>query len=151
MDVGTMCSNINTNNNSNAKTTNVLDNLNYCKSFINLETDASIIACAMSHFGMQSLEDAPDEVIPPDVLSCRYRERQSQWFHKQIKDMVANYVMNAESNFLSRIVETVEAQEAKQNRALECRVCQKPYRYRKAMENHELKEHNYIHDSMVCT
>ena len=83
---------------------------------------------------MQSLEDAPDEVIPPDVLSCRNRERQSQWFHKQIKDMVANYVMNAESDFLNNIVETVEAQEAEQNRALECRVCQKPYRYSKASD-----------------
>lgn len=67
-----MCSNINITNNINAKTKNVLDNFNYCKAFVELEKDAYIVAAAMKHFNMKSLED--HQVVPKVVKKGTKKE-----------------------------------------------------------------------------
>lgn len=85
-----MCSNMNVINNSNTRTTNVLDNLNQCKNFINLETSAIITACAMTYFSMSSLDMAIDDVIPPHILSGN-NESKKLWFHRHVKSMVSEY------------------------------------------------------------
>ena len=54
--MGTICSNLNVINNSNARTANAMDNINHCKTFVSLETDAFITAAVMKHFGIESLE-----------------------------------------------------------------------------------------------
>ena len=63
-----MCSNMNVINNSNARTDNVLDNLNPCKYFVNLETDAAIAATALHSFGMEAINDSKEKVVPLSVL-----------------------------------------------------------------------------------
>ena len=88
-DIGTMCSNMNVVNNCNAKTSNVLDNFNVCKDFINLETDALITAAAMSYFGMESLDDKAESFIPPDILKAS-REKRRVWLHIHTKNMLAS-------------------------------------------------------------
>ena len=65
-DIGTMFSNMNVINIVNAKTNNVLDNFNSCKEYVNMETDAFIVAAALKYFGMDSLETRAEEVIPLD-------------------------------------------------------------------------------------
>ena len=51
-DIGTMYSNMNIINCVNAKTSNVLDNLNSCKDYVNMETDAFITAAVLRHFSI---------------------------------------------------------------------------------------------------
>ena len=92
-DVGTMCSNMNVPNQVNAKTSNELDNFNYCKSYVKLETDAFIVAATMKHFGMKSLEDPVDQFIPASVLQGTRSSRQL-WVHEQVKAVLKKYVMD---------------------------------------------------------
>ena len=58
-----MVSNMNVISIVNAKTSNVLDNFNSCKEYVNMETHAFIEAAALKYFGMESLE-----VITPNVM-----------------------------------------------------------------------------------
>ena len=46
-DIGIMFSNMNVISIVNAKTSNVLDNFNSCKEYVNMETDAFIVAAAL--------------------------------------------------------------------------------------------------------
>ena len=98
-DTGTMCSNMNVINNCNAKTSNVLDNFNVCKDFINLETDAPITAAAMSQLGMESLHDKAESFIPLDILKAS-REKRRVWLHSHIKNMLANFFMSDEHEII---------------------------------------------------
>ena len=70
-----MCPNMNVINNCNAKTPNVLGNFNQCKDFINLETDALITAAAMTHVGMESVDNKPESFIHPDILKASKEKR----------------------------------------------------------------------------
>jgi hypothetical protein len=90
-DVGTMCSNLNVINNSNARTTNAMDNFNHCKAYVNLETDAFITAAVMKHFGIESLETPAESFIPSNILSGT-RQVKRFWFHQQIKEMLFRYL-----------------------------------------------------------
>lgn len=76
-DPGTMCSKMNVTNNINAKTKNVLDNFNDCKDFVELETDAYIVAAAMKHFNMKSLEDQ----VVPQLVHKGTKETRRVWIH----------------------------------------------------------------------
>lgn len=148
MDVATMCSNMNVVNNCNAKTTNVLDNLNQCKYFINLETDASITAATLLHFGMKSVDDEEQEVIPPNVLASS-NDNKRLWFHKQVKKIVSKHVMNSETEIYKTMTEAIRLENSTRGRdEYRCRICDKVYRYKKAMETHELKVHNYTHEEI---
>lgn len=132
-------------NNSNARTTNVLDNLNQCKNFINMETNAIVTACAMTYFSMSSLNMAVDEVVPPNVLNGD-DDSKRLWYHRHVKSMVSKYVMNTESEIFHNMVEGVRQQSPPKPRDIyNCRVCNKEYHYKKARENHEKKKHSYIH------
>ncbi|KAK3733825.1 hypothetical protein QZH41_009292 [Actinostola sp. cb2023] len=86
-DVGTMCSNLNVINNVNARTTNVLDNFNQCKGYVNFETDAFITSAAIKYFGLDSLDAPADDVIPPDIISGS-KESKRRWLHKHVETMV---------------------------------------------------------------
>lgn len=125
-------------NNCNAKTSNVLDNFNVCKDFINLETDALITAAAMSHFGMESLDDKAESFIPPDILKAS-REKRRVWLHSHIKNMLATFVMSDEHEIIREKVAEVKRPKAPVVHI--CRVCGKTYKYAKAKENHERKQH----------
>jgi serine palmitoyltransferase len=138
-------------NNSNARTTNVLDNLNQCKNFINMETDAIITTCAMTYFGISSLDMPVDEVIPPHILNGSDDEKRL-WYHRHVKSMVSKYVMNKESEIFHSMVEGVQQHNRPKSRDIyNCRVCNKEYRYKKAMENHETKKHDYVHKDESST
>ena len=130
-DPGTMCS-----NNINAKTKNVLDNLNYCKDFVKLETDAYIVAAAMKHFHMKSLED--HQVVPQLVQKGR-KETRRMWIHKQAKEILEKFVTTRQSEECTDIVEAVT--KANQWKVFYCSVCGKRYFYEKARDNHAKKQH----------
>ena len=101
-DVGTMCSNMNAVNNVNAKTKNVLDNFNSCKSFVNLENVAYISAATMHHFQMDTIDDKAESFIPPFLLSANKRERRI-WLHKQVQCILQKHVLNDQQEFLDRL------------------------------------------------
>ena len=48
------------------KTSNVLDNFNSSKEYVNMEIDAFLVAAALKYFGMESLETCAEEVSPPN-------------------------------------------------------------------------------------
>ena len=125
-------------NNCNAKTANVLDNFNVCKDFINLETDALITAAAMSHFGMESLDDKTESFIPPDILKAS-REKRRVWLYSRITNMLATFVMSDEHEIIRENVAEVNRPKAPVVHI--CRVCRKTYKYAKAKENHERQQH----------
>ena len=76
-----MCSNMNVSNSINAKTHKVEDNFNYCKDFVDVETNAYIVAAAMTHFDMKTIDA---EVVPEDVRLGSPREKQ-QWLYSNVK------------------------------------------------------------------
>ncbi|CAB4009403.1 PREDICTED: uncharacterized protein LOC107352495, partial [Paramuricea clavata] len=108
-----------------------------------METDAIITACAMTYFGISSLDMPVDEVIPPHILNGSDDEKRL-WYHRHVKSMVLKYVMNKESEIFHSMVEGVQQHNRPKSRDIyNCRVCNKEYRYKKAMENHETKKHDY--------
>ena len=131
-----MCSNMNITNNINAKTKNVLDNFNYCKDFVELETDAYIVAAAMKHFNMKSLED---EQVVPLLVQKATKETRRLWIHREAKQMLEKFVMTRQSDECREILEAVA--EANQRKVFFCNVCGKRYFYAKARDNHEKKQH----------
>ena len=84
-----MCSNMNITNNINAKTKNVLDNFNYCKDFVELETDAYIVAAAMKHINMKSLED---EQVVPLLVQKATKETRRLWIHREAKQKLEKII-----------------------------------------------------------
>ena len=68
--MSSMCSNMNIISCTNAKTTNVLDNLNSCKEFVTLETNAFVITALMKYFGMGDINAPSQSFIPPDILDA---------------------------------------------------------------------------------
>lgn len=140
-DVGTMCSNMNAVNQVNAKTKNVLDNLNYCKSFVKLESAAFIVAAALQYFSMTDITDeVPEHFALPAVTSGNKGERRL-WLHQHVKTILEKFVMTEQEQYFA----TVQATVNELNR-YSCSVCGKNYKYRKAMINHEKKIHELQHD-----
>ena len=70
-----MCANMNIINNCNAKTPNILDNFNYCKDYVNLETDALITAATLTYFGLDNLDAEARDFIPPEILTAPREKR----------------------------------------------------------------------------
>ena len=138
-DPGTMCSNMNVSNNINAKTKKVLDNFNYCKDYVEVETDAFIVAAAMNHFGMESLEQ--DDVIPHNIHHSQ-KEAKRLWLHKEVEAIVEKLIMNKQAAELEEIISGMAvANPPPQCQAFPCRGCGKAYNYRKCRENHEMRFH----------
>ncbi|XP_031553857.1 uncharacterized protein LOC116290877 [Actinia tenebrosa] len=75
---------MNVTNNTNAKTKNVLDNFNYCKDFVKVETEAFIVAAFMAHFKMESYEGSIN--IPTSVLNGTKEDR-AMWLHQHVKEI----------------------------------------------------------------
>ena len=138
-DVGTMCSNMNVTNQVNAKTSNVLDNFNYCKNYVKLETDAFIVAATMKHFGMTTLEDPVDQFIPASILQGT-RSTRRLWLHEQVKAILKKYVMDDQEQFHQSLRD--EVIEMNRPKVYHCSVCGKEYRYEKARDNHEARVHS---------
>ena len=117
---------MNITNNINAKTKNVLDNFNYCKDFVELETDAYIVAAAMKHFNMKSLED---HQVVPQLVQKGTKETRRMWIHKQAKEILEKFVMTRQSEECTDIMETVT--KANQRKVFYCSVCGKRYSMKK--------------------
>jgi hypothetical protein len=96
-DIGTMCANMNIINNSNAKTTNVLDNFNFCKDYTNIETDAFITAAALEHFGLESMDVKEYSFVPAEIIHGTKCERRV-WLHQQMKEMLTKFVMSGQES-----------------------------------------------------
>ena len=79
-------------NNVNAKTTNAMDNFNPCKEYVNIETDAFLVAATMEYFGMHKLSELAENVIPPDILDGSKQEKRI-WLHRHVKMMLEKFVM----------------------------------------------------------
>ena len=138
-DVGTMCSNMNVTNQLNAKTSNVLDNFNYCKNYVKLETDAFIVTATMKHFGMTTLEDPVDQFIPASILQGT-RSTRRLWLHEQVKAILKKYVMDDQEQFHQSLRD--EIIEMNRPKVYHCSACGKEYRYQKAWDTHEARVHS---------
>lgn len=143
-DVGTMCSNMNVINQVNAKTANVLDNFNYCKSYVKLETDAFISAATMKHFGMTKLDEPVENFIPPSILQGSKSARRI-WLHEHVKEILRKTVMDEQEEFH----ETIQGEliEMSRPKRYYCRVCNKEYVYAKARDSHETTIHAFSIES----
>lgn len=140
-DIGTMCANMNVINNCNAKTTNVRDNFNHCKDFVNLETDALITAAAMTYFGMENLDTRAEDIIPPDILKAR-KDKRRIWLHSHIHKMLSKFVMTEQKSEHEQIRQQVaEANRPREPVVHNCRICGKQYKYLNARDNHERRVH----------
>lgn len=141
-DIGTMCSNMNVINNVNAKTTNVLDNLNYCKDYVNLETDAYIAAAVLKYFSMDSLTTPAESFIPPNILHTSSKEIKRKWLHRHMEKMLFKFVMTDQQKELDGMRnQLIEANRPKPVPKFSCFVCGKEYTYLKSRDNHMRKVH----------
>ena len=141
-DVGTMCSNMNAVNQVNAKTKNVLDNFNYCKTFVKLESAAFVSAATMHHFGMTAIDDNAEMFVPPVVLADNKYGRRI-WLHRQVKIILQKFVMNEQELYYDRLqLEIDEMNTTQQKSTYDCSVCGKQYKYKKAKISHEVKVHS---------
>ena len=138
-DVGSMCSNMNVTNNINAKTTNVLDNFNYCKDYVKDETEAFVVAGIMSHFNMESLNC---NITIPNYVENATKEVRIIWLHKQMKEMLERFIMTKQKEELDQLLQEVhQANQPRQKKVYLCRCCNKSYVYKKCLDRHEKKEH----------
>lgn len=139
--VGTMCSNMNAANQVNAKTKNVLDNFNYCKTYVKLENAAYICTATMQHFGMNSIDEKAETFIPPTVLNGDKADRRI-WLHSQVKCILQKHVMNEQKDYYGMLQKNLtEANEPKPEFYF-CSIYGKKYKYAKAKVNHEAKVHS---------
>ena len=127
-------------NQVNAKTSNVLDNFNHCKTYVKLETDAFITAATMKHFGMTNLEEPAGNFIPPSILDGSQSTRRI-WLHKQVKDILKKAVIDEQEQFHATLQN--ELIELNRPKRFYCRVCNKEYRYAKARDSHENNIHSF--------
>ena len=127
-------------NRVNAKTSNVLDNFNHCKTYVKLETDAFITTATMTHFGMTNLEEPAGNFIPPSILDGSQSTRRI-WLHKQVKDILKKAVIDEQEQFHATLQN--ELIELNRPKRFYCRVCNKEYRYAKARDSHENNIHSF--------
>lgn len=139
-DVGSMCSNMNITSNVNAKTSNVLDNFNTCKDFVNMETDAFMVAAALQYFGIESIDSPAEEFIPPSIQRASLPEKRL-WLHRHCKTILQNFVMNDLDEQHEDLRLGVDATNVANKPELECPICQKVYRYPKAFIKHKMQKH----------
>ena len=140
-DIGTMCANMNIINNCNAKTPNVLDNFNYCKDYVSLESDALITAATLTYFGLDHLDAEAQDFIPPEILKAP-REKRRIWIHSHMSNMLGKFVMTEQNNEHEQIRQQVaEANRPRDPVIYCCRICGKQYKYAKARQNHENRNH----------
>lgn len=140
-DIGTMCSNMNVTNQVNAKTNNVLDNFNYCKSYVKLENAAYICAATMEHFEMNSINDKAENFIPPRVLNGDKAERRT-WLHNEVKCILQKHVMNEQKDYYAMLQDELREANKPKPEFYYCSICGKKYKYEKAKVNHEAKVHS---------
>lgn len=137
-DPGSMCSNMNVTDNINAKTKNVLDNFNYCKEFVKLETDAFIVAATMEFFDMEELTT---DVVPQAVKDGAKNVKRL-WLHSRVKTMLQKHVMSQQQAEIEQMVEGMAtATLVRERQQFHCRGCSKKYNYKKSKETHEKKCH----------
>jgi uncharacterized C2H2 Zn-finger protein len=133
-------------NNVNAKTNNAMDNFNPCKEYVNIETDAFLVAATMEYFGMHKLNEPAENVIPPDVLNASKQEKRI-WLHRHAKMILEKFVMTEQEKSHTEIRESVlreqQLSEARRHECV-CPVCSKKYRYRKCLEKHVRQLHPNI-------
>lgn len=91
----------------NVKSTNVLDNFNSCKEYVNMETHAFVVAAALIYFGMRSLETSAEEVIPPNMMRQSKQGRRI-WLQGHVKNIVQAHVMYEQQSKHTEIREGVE-------------------------------------------
>ena len=109
-----------------------LHNRYYASSeFLDKVTDSYLIAGALHHFGMSSVDDEPTtNLFEGSALDS---------------DAKKKYVVKVISDFLEEhvITNTPElSMTAPISNDLKCRVCSKPYKRPKALAKHELEKHN---------
>jgi len=106
-----------------------------------METDAFIVAAALKYFEMESLDTCAKEVIPSNTMRQSKQDRRI-WLHGYVKNIVQTYVMDEQQSKHTEIREGVEQAARPPQRALvNCFVCGKEYRFRKALINHLDREH----------
>ena len=79
----------------------MLDNFDYCRSFVKLETAAFITTATMQYFNMSELTDKEETFIPPAVLSddkCKRR----LWLHQHVKAILQEFAMNEQELYYER-------------------------------------------------
>ena len=123
------------------KNTNVLDNLNSCKEFVTMETHAFVITAIMKYFGMDDINAPAQSFIPPDILDADNQQKRI-WLNRHIKAMLEKFLMNDQQSVHEVIRSAVQTASTPQ--PLQCKVCQKPYKYPKARANHEMKIHGIV-------
>ncbi|PFX13265.1 hypothetical protein AWC38_SpisGene22668 [Stylophora pistillata] len=140
-DQGTMCSNMNITNNVNAKTNNVLDNFNYCKEFVDIETEAYLVAATMTHFEMKSIDDT----FVPDAIRSAPKKEQQHWFHGEVKSILEKHVMKRQSEDYDKMAKEVDnLNRPKQRPTFPCSECGIIYVYEKCWDNHLRDVHNIV-------
>ena len=91
-------SNMNVINQVNTKTSNVLDNFNYCESCVKPESHALIAAATLKQFGMTDLEESVENFVPPSVLGGSKGAQRIEELQKNIQSKLTelNRVGNKE-------------------------------------------------------
>lgn len=141
-DVGSMCSNMNVTNNINAKTKNVLDNFNYCKDYVKVETEAFVVAAFMSHFEMETYDS---QIAIPDYVVNGSKNSKVLWLHHNVKEMLEKFIMTKQQVEIQQMVHEVnqanEQVTTPQRKTFPCHCCGKPFVYKKCRDRHLSKEH----------
>ncbi len=81
-----------------------MDKFNECKEYVNFETDALLVVLALKYFGMKSLEDTPEAVIPPAVMKYK-KEMKIEWLYNHVQKMIEQYIAEPQSKSFATIVD----------------------------------------------
>lgn len=94
----------------------------------------------MKYFGLENIDAAEEEFIPPSVLNGS-KPSKRLWLHKHVQNILETYVMKKQSSEHAGIRAGVASESRPPQRVVTCQVCGREYRYKKALNNHVLKQH----------
>ncbi|XP_078607892.1 uncharacterized protein LOC144879904 [Branchiostoma floridae x Branchiostoma japonicum] len=143
-DHGTFYANLNKIQNSNAKK-GPHAACNAYKEAVHKDTAATFIAASLEHFGMDSPEDVPENLVPSHVREGTQEEKR-RWLQDHVTQIVDKYVITTESGILRDLHDGVARESRPRPRERERHSCREPgcpktFVYVKAWLKHERNVH----------
>ncbi|XP_077075461.1 uncharacterized protein LOC143728177 [Siphateles boraxobius] len=117
---------------------------NAYKEFLQKDTAALFLAAALEHFGLKDVGDIPEGFIPDHIQTGSLELRRS-WLHEVVSQVVDRFVVFPNTADILTGARDAASEQPLKEQELPCRMpgCKAVYKYRKARDNHERKQHGF--------
>ncbi|XP_066931077.1 uncharacterized protein [Clytia hemisphaerica] len=142
---GTTQWNMNVSDNSNAKK-GAKEDFNAVKEFTDIETDSLIVSAAMTHFGMNKIDD---DIIPKEIKDGGEKEK-FEWLQGHVEEIFNKYTATYDIDMAAgKEISKPDSNEIKNITLYFCGKCpeekrfKKPFKTAAGRNKHEQKKHSY--------